>query len=284
MTAKLKARRTEGRSGHLNFAFTLVELLVVIAITAILAALLAVSLSGAYKVSQKATCEGNLRQIGIGFAEFVSDFDEYPLGDNQRGFSQGLYPECGSCWYDALNRDSFHLPPLQENKIGYVMPPVSGVWHCPSAQRPAAWDQDFYRKGWLWVEYGYNEYGVGDHYDISLGLGRNMGSTNRLDYRPTPDKDVVSPSDMIAAGDGIIGWGASYTDGSDEIGLSARAGQPQRFNDTQRVLNRHNGCVNVVFGDAHVESPKAATLFSLSNPAALARWNKDHQPHRELVY
>ncbi len=149
MTTNVKARRPKGHSGHPNFAFTLVEVLVVIAITAILAALLAISLSGAHKGSQKATCEGNLRQIGIGIAEFASDFNAYPLADNQRGFSQGLYPECGLCWCDALNRNCFHLPPLQELENGFIVPPISGVWHCPSAQRPA-WDKDFYRKGWLW--------------------------------------------------------------------------------------------------------------------------------------
>jgi prepilin-type N-terminal cleavage/methylation domain-containing protein/prepilin-type processing-associated H-X9-DG protein len=282
----LKARGPSdaSRNGQRHGGFTLAELLVVIAIIALLAALLLPALSGSKGVARKVSCESNLRQMGIGISEFVSDFNEYPLGENQRGFSQGLYPECGSCWYDALNRNCFHLPPLQENKIGFIIPPISGVWHCPSAQRPAAWDQDFYRKGFLWVEYGYNEYGVGDHFDISLGLGRIKGSTNRLDYRPTPDKDVVSPSDMIAAGDGIIGWGSSYRDGSDEVGVSAGAGPPQRINDTPRVLNRHNGCVNVVFCDGHVESPKAASLFSLTNSTSLARWNKDHQPHPELLY
>lgn len=263
---------------------TLVELLVVMSIIAILAALSGVALSKSKGVARKVTCEGNLRQIGIGISEFAGDFNEYPLGDNQRGFAQGLYPECGSCWYDALNRNCLHLPPLQENNLGFIIPPVLGMWHCPSAQRPTAWDQDVYRKGWLWVEYGYNEHGLGDHNDANLGLGQVKGSTNRLDYRPTPDKDVVSPSDMIAAGDGIIGWGTNYLDGSDDIGIVARAGGPQRFNETQTVLLRHNGCVNMVFCDGHVESPKAAALFSLTNSASLARWNKDHQPHSELLY
>ena len=283
MTTDLKATRTDGW-GPCELAFTLVELLVVLAIMAILAALLAVSIGGAKKHAQKVSCEGNLRQIGIGISEFVSDFNAYPLGINRRGFSQGLYPEYGLDWYDALNRNCFRLPPLQEQQNGVIVLPTSGVWHCPSSQRPAAWDNDFRWKGAIWVEYGYNEYGLGGHDDANLGLGRVKGSTNRLDYRPTPDKDVVSPSEMIAAGDGIIGWGTNYLDGSDDVGVEARAGGPQRFNDSQRVMSRHNGCVNVVFCDAHVESPKVAVLFSLSNSASLARWNKDHQPHPELLY
>jgi prepilin-type N-terminal cleavage/methylation domain-containing protein len=114
------ARRRNWRP---NAAFSLLELLAVMAIIAVLAALLLVALSISKGAARKVTCEGNLRQIGIGISEFAGDFNAYPLGDNQRGFSQGLYPECGSCWYDALNRNCFHLPPLQENKIGFIIPP-----------------------------------------------------------------------------------------------------------------------------------------------------------------
>src|SRR5213075_2454555 len=98
----------------------------------------------------------------------------------------------GIDWYDALNRNAFHLPPLHEQPNGIILLPTNGVWHCPSAQRPGVWDQDPHWKNVLWVEYGYNESGLATHNNdtMSLGLGRLKGQTkNRLDYRPTPDKD-----------------------------------------------------------------------------------------------
>ena len=265
---------------------TLVELLVVISIIALLATLLVAALSKSKKAAGKVSCEGNLRQIGMGITEFLDDFHVYPLGVNQAGFSRGLYQDHGRDWYDALNRNYFHLPPVQVRKDGAIIIPTWGIWHCPSTRRPAAWDQAIRWKGAIWVEYGYNENGVGTHDSASLGVGRvtDVHTIGRLNYRPTPESGVVSPSDMIEAGDGILGWGSSSWEGSDEIGVALRATWFQRFNDTQRVMSRHNGSVNVVFCDGHVESPKASSLFNLTNSASLARWNKDHQPHPELLY
>jgi prepilin-type processing-associated H-X9-DG protein len=44
---------------------------------------------------------------------------------------------------------------------------------------------------------------------------------------------------------------------------------------------RHQGKFNVVFCDGHVESPTLKFLFADTSDAALSRWNRDHQPHRE---
>jgi prepilin-type processing-associated H-X9-DG protein len=41
--------------------------------------------------------------------------------------------------------------------------------------------------------------------------------------------------------------------------------------------------VNVVFCDGHVESPPLPFLFTDTSAAALSRWNRDHQPHRERL-
>jgi len=43
------------------------------------------------------------------------------------------------------------------------------------------------------------------------------------------------------------------------------------------------GKANVVFCDGHVESPTLEFLFKDTSAAALSRWNRDHQPHRERL-
>src|SRR4051812_26707758 len=94
---------------------------------------------------------GTFAKIAIGISGFVSEFNSYPLGINRRGFRNGVYPEHGIDWYDALNRNAFHLPPLHEQPNGIILLPTNGVWHCPSAQRPGVWDQDPHWKtscGW----------------------------------------------------------------------------------------------------------------------------------------
>jgi len=57
-------------------AFTLIELLVVIAIIAILAAILFPVFAQARAKARQATCQSNLRQIGLAIAMYRSDFDE----------------------------------------------------------------------------------------------------------------------------------------------------------------------------------------------------------------
>jgi len=51
----------------------------------------------------------------------------------------------------------------------------------------------------------------------------------------------------------------------------------------RRAYQRHQGRANVVFCDGHVESPRLKELFINTNDAALVRWNRDHQPHRDLL-
>ena len=48
-------------------------------------------------------------------------------------------------------------------------------------------------------------------------------------------------------------------------------------------LSRHFGKANVVFADGHVAAPTLNFLFTESSDNALASWNRDHQPHRELL-
>jgi prepilin-type N-terminal cleavage/methylation domain-containing protein/prepilin-type processing-associated H-X9-DG protein len=61
-------------------AFTLVELLVVIAIVGMLTALLLPALQGSREAARGASCQNNLRQIGIGLHDFYTAKREFPVG------------------------------------------------------------------------------------------------------------------------------------------------------------------------------------------------------------
>jgi prepilin-type N-terminal cleavage/methylation domain-containing protein/prepilin-type processing-associated H-X9-DG protein len=61
--------------------FTLIELLVVIAIIAILAAILFPVFARARENARRASCQSNLKQIGLGIMQYAQDYDEKYPGD-----------------------------------------------------------------------------------------------------------------------------------------------------------------------------------------------------------
>ena len=75
--------------------FTLIELLVVIAIIAILAAILFPAFARARENARRASCQSNLKQIGLGFAQYTQDYDEQypPVGAaDASGWANTLQP------------------------------------------------------------------------------------------------------------------------------------------------------------------------------------------------
>lgn len=64
------------KPGARGAAFTLIELLVVIAIISLLAAILFPVFARARENARRSSCLSNVRQIGLGIAQYTQDFDE----------------------------------------------------------------------------------------------------------------------------------------------------------------------------------------------------------------
>lgn len=101
--------------------FSLVELLVVLVVVALLLGILLPVLAGARTSTQRVTCSGNLRQIGLVLRSYAIDFDE-------------VYPQARPIPepFVALSTDQ----PLYDVLAGYIVsepaPDTNPVYRCPS--------------------------------------------------------------------------------------------------------------------------------------------------------
>ncbi len=261
------------RKCYKDTGFTLIELLVVIAIVGILAALLLPVLSGSKARAQRTQCANNVRQLGIALQEFVTDNKVYPLWNNY-DFYQGGYPDHEPSWLQTLENQMKNDVKKNTNYWN------SGIWVCPSAPNKPSLSSNRVE----YDSYGYNGLGIGTNSDAS-GLGGTYGWGHLRNARlvikpPVSESAVVAPSDMMAIGDGFRGDGSHILDG---VIFLWRATTTDYLGSTKRSYARHQGKANVVFCDGHVESPTLQYLFEDTSDEALSRWNRDHQPHRELL-
>jgi prepilin-type N-terminal cleavage/methylation domain-containing protein/prepilin-type processing-associated H-X9-DG protein len=102
--------------------FTLIELLVVIAIIAILAAILFPVFARARENARRASCQSNMKQIGLAFMQYTQDFDEQlPVND---------YPKPGNNNTPAAASWDVHIAPYLGVKVVTGGAPL--ILHCPS--------------------------------------------------------------------------------------------------------------------------------------------------------
>ncbi|MDR3634952.1 MAG: DUF1559 domain-containing protein [Isosphaeraceae bacterium] len=108
--------RLQGRAGIAR-GFTLIELLVVIAIIAVLIALLLPAVQAAREAARRAQCVNNLKQIGLGIANYESSTNSLPTG----AINANVLEQCTG--YRNANLFEFIMPYLesgtQYNTINY---------------------------------------------------------------------------------------------------------------------------------------------------------------------
>jgi prepilin-type processing-associated H-X9-DG protein len=215
------------------------------------------AISQAKARAQRIQCVNNLHQFGLAIQNFVAANNAYPCD------FAGTNSDNPGSWMGQLEGGGFDKARLDNSILD------KGVWRCPSAICPA----DYYpssftaedRSNFPPSSYGYNFFGVSatNYRTNALGL---YGHYLSHSIQPISESEVVCPSDMMAMGD-IIAHGNFMR----EPDLA----------ESKAASIRHQGKFNVVFCDGHVGSPTLKFLFADTSDAALSRWHRDHQPHRE---
>lgn len=216
-------------------AFTLIELLVVIGIIALLVAILLPALARARRISRKVVCATQLKTIGTGIAAYLTDCDD-------------VYPYLGELkpWQPET------MPVTPEQMLNkYVN--VRKTWQCPSdeeprrldwyvwrsdSDRPCPWPEDVLKVSYTWSEH----------------LLR--GFINK--WQPIPADKVEHPGQwgMLSEGRHIFNGWYWETLARDNIWPDVRLDQTH--------VDGKDECVNVLFGDSHVE-PKECNIAGMRN-------------------
>ncbi|BCM93941.1 hypothetical protein IAD21_05836 [Abditibacteriota bacterium] len=129
-------------------AFTLIELLVVIAIIAILAAILFPAFARARENARKASCQSNLKQIGLGILQYSQDYDEkmpmaYEINTPTNGVHTHwrtlIYPYLKSVQIFACPSNSINSTPANDNNtsLGTNYPNFPASYACNSTNQNA---------------------------------------------------------------------------------------------------------------------------------------------------
>lgn len=257
---------------HSRAAFTLIELLVSIAIIAILASILLPALSKSRTRAHNIVCTSNLRQIGMAFRMYISDYSHVTYFDGG-----------GPLWQISLEK---YMGPNHTHQPGKVQLHSGGIRTCPSFGR-------------LRSKTG-NKTALG--YESNIDGVRHLRSPNRLN----PDamnlfrEDVASPSDLIAVGDGLIytyyypstgltnalgTWGLSISSEPamalwPEFGAAPTKENSEFEHWRKLTKQRHNGRFNILFSDGHLESLKPGQFLDFRDDAVLRRWFADNRPNR----
>jgi prepilin-type N-terminal cleavage/methylation domain-containing protein/prepilin-type processing-associated H-X9-DG protein len=209
--------------------FTLIELLVVIMIISILASMLLPALSKAKASAKSAVCISNLRQMGLCFGMYASDFRDFC--PTYYIFGQWTPPANHNHWYVSFQKNGYMSSEVGNKK---------GVFNCPEEAYTWDYSQDT-------INHYYTNYGINS--SVAGPLGYSGDTTIRIhrfrEIAGTPKGLSGTPLVMDAAKQAVIHK------------FTSKSGDPYGDAPPANIKARHNLGANALFCDLRVMWLKA---------------------------
>jgi prepilin-type N-terminal cleavage/methylation domain-containing protein/prepilin-type processing-associated H-X9-DG protein len=244
---------TSPRTDASKRGFTLIELLVVIAIIAILAAILFPVFGRARENARRSSCQSNMKQIGLGIAQYTQDFDEKmpvaywtPAANQQMSWKDAIQPYVKS-------KQLFACPSNPVNNVGTYQ----SVGAMPSSYSP-------------------------NSTQLQGAFGSSGGTA---DAGSTP---AFSISTFQFASSTIQVCESTFTNSDYNIcnayfGVTNRTSAGNQGSTYQ--YNGHLSMGNYLFADGHVKAMKALSTVSttMGGSGGVNMWSRDNQDFTDSV-